>query len=290
MDNQPIVAIAGATGFVGNAIATSLLNRGYRVKAIGRKHIAEGEGALAQHLMGAEVVINLSGEPILQKWTDDAKQRIYDSRILTTRAIANAVLMMDAPPKLVISASAVGIYNNIDIHDEFSQKYANDFLATLCIDWEKEITTLTQNNNIRLAIVRLGVVLGKSGGAFPKMAMPFKLFVGGKIGLGSQWFPFIHIDDVVAGVNYIIDQPKAYGVYNFVAPQLVTNAQFSKLLAKQLHTHALLTVPTAALKVLYGEAASVLTDGQFVKPSRLLDAGYAYKYPTVESALQALTQ
>jgi uncharacterized protein len=284
------IAITGATGFIGKTLCRFLMGQGYQVTTIGRNHLKEGSSKVAQLIAGAQYIINLAGAPILKKWTEAYKQEIYHSRILTTRILVEAIQQNTEKPELFISASAVGIYNNVDIHDEFSELYDTGFLGNVCLNWEKETHRLANQTDMRLAIFRFGVVLGKNGGAYPLISLPFKLFVGGKIGNGLQWFPFIHINDVLGAFKFVMDNPTSKGIYNLVAPNMVTNVAFGKELAKQLHRPCWLPVPPWGLKVLYGEAVSTLTEGQYVKPHRLVTEGYHFHYPNAIETIKALTK
>jgi uncharacterized protein len=288
MENKPKIAITGASGFVGKAIGKQLKLQGYAVLPISRTLLYEEPSVVAKALAGCGIIINLAGAPILQRWTAAAMHAIYDSRILTTQTLSSAIALLETPPALFISASAVGIYNSIDNHDEYSQLLADDFLGAICKDWEKAATTVTSNRSVRLAILRFGVVLGKQGGAYPKMSLPFRFGVGGKIGHGSQWFPFVHIADVVKAVEFIIDNKNTQGIYNLVAPENVTNQQFTKALGKQLCRPHFMPVPTKVLSLLYGEAATVLTSGQYVIPNRLLHDGFTFNFPTLSQTLSDL--
>lgn len=282
------VAITGATGFLGRNIGQFMSQQGYEVIRIGRQQLNEGPQTVADLIDGVHLVINLAGAPVLAKWTEAHKQEIYYSRILTTRILSEALHLVKTRPELFISASAVGIYNTTDIHDEFSERYDTGFLGTVCADWEKEALSILAIGGIRLAILRLGIVLGKNGGAYPRMALPFKFFVGGKIGAGKNWVPYVHIDDLLGAIRFVINTPTAGGIYNMVAPNPTTNAQMSAQLGKALHRPCWLTVPVWPLRVLYGDGVTTVIKSHYVKPHRLVREGYHFQYPTIESALAQL--
>ena len=279
------VAICGITGLIGKAVKTALQAEGYIVVGISRQDLASGIGHLQQLLHGTDAVLNLAGSPIITRWSKANKKRIYQSRIDTTRLIVEAVNGLTSPPKDFISASAVGIYDAVNVHDEFSFNYSSDFLSNLCRDWEHEALKLNADK-VRLSIFRFGVVLSASGGALKQMLQPFKLGIGGRIGSGDQFFPWIHLDDVVRAVVGGITIPRASGVYNLVAPEVLTNKQFTQKLAKAMHRPAFMLVPTWALQLLLGEGAKALTSGQQVIPHRLLADGFEFSYPTLNSAFE----
>ncbi len=279
------VAICGITGLIGKAVQSALQSEGFIVVGISRQDLASGTGHLQKLLHGTDAVVNLAGSPIITRWSKANKHRIYHSRIDTTRRLVEAVNGLSSPPKDFISASAVGVYDAVNVHDEFSFNFSSDFLSTVCRDWEHEALKLNADR-VRLSIFRLGVVLSASGGALNQMLLPFKMGIGGKIGSGRQFFPWIHLDDVVKAVVGGITIPRASGVYNLVAPEVITNKQFTQKLAKTLHRPAFMTVPVWALKMVLGEGAKALTSGQQVIPQRLLADGFEYSYPTLNNALE----
>jgi hypothetical protein len=281
--------ICGATGFIGKALGRFLFRNGYQVITLNRTDIEAGVDHVAKIIEDVFLVVNLAGAPVLKRWTDSYKQLIYHSRVDTTRVLVNAVLRCRKKPSLFISASAVGIYNSIDVHDEFSENLDRGFLGQICLDWERTTYPLKEVQGLRLVIFRLGVVLGREGGAFPRMALPFRFLAGGKIGKGDQWFPFIHLNDLLSAFWFAIVNKNAVGVYNLVAPKMVTNAYFSKVLARACFGFSWLRVPEFVLRFLYGDAATVLTEGQHVKPHRLIVEGFNFEFPTIEKTIAALT-
>jgi uncharacterized protein len=279
------VAICGITGLIGKAVKTALQSEDYIVIGISRQDLAAGSGHLQKLLHGTDSVINLAGSPIITRWSKANKERIYHSRIDTTRLLVEAVNGLPSPPKDFISASAVGIYDEVNVHDEFSSNFSSDFLATVCRNWEHEALKLNADK-VRLSIFRLGVVLSATGGALKQMLLPFKMGVGGRIGSGQQFFPWIHLEDVVRAVVGGITIPRASGVYNLVAPEVLTNLQFTKKLARTLKRPASLLVPVWALKLVLGDGVKALTSGQQVIPQRLLADGFEFSYPTLARALE----
>ena len=190
---------------------------------------------------------------------------------------------MPVKPQLFISASAVGIYPDEGIYSETSTSEGTGFLADVCIHWEEEAQKLSRD--VRLVIARFGVVLSKDGGALPKMLLPFRFFVGGKIASGKQGFSWIHIDDVLYALQFIIDHDELSGVINLVAPQPLTNRAFAKATAEVMHRPAWLTIPGKIFHYLYGEGEELLTKGQQAYPARLLSAGYVFRYSDIRLAL-----
>ncbi len=279
------VAICGITGLIGQAVKTSLQSEGYIVVGVSRQDLASGTDHLQKLLHGTDAVVNLAGAPIITRWTESNKKKIYHSRIDTTRLLVEAINALSSPPKDFVSASAVGIYDDVNVHDEFSTSYSSDFLSKVCREWENEALKVNAEK-VRLSIFRLGIVLTASGGALEQMLLPFKWGMGGRIGSGKQFFPWIHLEDVVRAIVGGITIPRASGVYNLVAPELVTNQQFTRQLSKMLRRPAFMTVPEWALKLVFGEGATALTSGQQVIPQRLLADGFEFSYPSLNSALK----
>jgi uncharacterized protein (TIGR01777 family) len=279
------VAICGITGLIGKAVKTALQSEGYVVVGISRQDIAAGTSHLQKLLHGTDAVVNLAGSPVISRWSKANKERIYFSRINTTRLLVEAVNGLSSPPKGFISASAVGIYDSVSVHDEFSTNFSPDFLSTVCHDWENEALKLNAEK-VRLSIFRLGIVLSASGGALKQMLLPFKWGIGARIGSGRQFVPWIHLDDVVSAVVGGITIPRASGVYNLVAPEILTNRELTQKLGRTLRRPAFLKVPVWALKLLLGEGFKALTSGQQVIPQRLLADGFEFSFPTLASALE----
>lgn len=282
------IAISGATGLIGGALSRFFKQNGCVVISLSRTDMAKGAPHLAEKMKDADVVINLAGAPILKRWTPAYKQEILNSRIKSTQLLTQALHIMPKRPRLFISTSAVGIYNNIDIHDEFSELYADTFLGDVCRQWEQTALHALNIPDVRLVIFRLGVVLSRDGGAFPQMAMPFRFFMGGCVGTGKQWFPFIHIKDVLSAFWFVCINHRAQGIYNLTAPQNITNHKFSTTLGETMHRPVWLPVPQKMLQLMYGDAATVLTDGQYVKTHRLVHDGFMFEFPTIAKTLQDL--
>lgn len=279
------IAIAGMSGFVGSALKRFFEQNGDQVIGLDRHDFDGDIESLVLRLEGCEALINLSGAPIIARWSDSYKQILRDSRLHTTQKLVDAIAQMGTPPSLFISTSAVGIYRNDKVYDESIQKYSDDFLGKLCQEWERVALSAPVK---RIVITRFGIVMGRDGGALAQMLPIFKVGLGGVIGSGEQPFSWIHIDDLTRGFAQIINDTAMRGVYNFVAPQPTTNRGLTEALGRALHRPTLFPVPEFALKLLYGEGSKVLTDGQSILPSRLLDEGFKFTYQTIDEALQNL--
>jgi uncharacterized protein len=286
MEPDFTIAISGAGGLIGSRLTGHFKAKSRKVISLGRKDFTCTSEELAQKIDQAGVLINLAGAPVIKRWTEKYKKEIYKSRIQTTRKLVEAIKLANNKPSLFLSASAVGIYDQAHTHDEHSTHFADGFLGGVCTAWEAEAEKIPQQT--RLAIIRLGIVLASEGGALKTMLPPFKLGIGGKIATGKQPFAWIHIDDVVSAIDFIVENDKTEGVYNLAAPGLINNQQFTTALGKALKRPTLFTVPAFALRLLYGEAAATLTGGQKVAPMKLEEAGFQFNYPEIEQALKSI--
>jgi len=239
---------------------------------------------LAELLEGTALVVNLAGAPIVGRWSSSYKEQIYQSRISTTRKLADAIGRMNTRPDLFISSSAVGIYDSSNVHTENSPNFAGDFLGKLCHDWEAEALRAA----CRVVVLRTGIVLSREGGMLKKVLLPFRLGLGGRISSGEQGVSWIHIRDVVNIVSFLTDQSQTEGVVNMVAPRPVTNSNFTKTLARALNRPAIFPIPAFLLKWFFGEGSMVLTGGQIVYPERLLSAGFRFQFESLDDALADL--
>jgi uncharacterized protein (TIGR01777 family) len=238
---------------------------------------------------GADGVIHLAGEPIAAKrWSDKQKERIRSSRILTTRALVEAIAKAKERPKFLLNGSAIGYYGAHG--DETLTEEAhpgNDFLARLSIEWEKEATR-AEEHGLRVIRLRTGIVLGKGGGALAKMLLPFKLFIGGPLGSGKQWMSWVHLEDEIGLIQLLIENPQARGAVNATAPNPVTMKEFCQTLGRALHRPSWAPVPAFVLRLMLGEMAEMLLTGQRVLPEKALSLGYRFRYPDLREALRAL--
>lgn len=296
------VTIAGGSGFIGEAVVRELLSQGHEVAVLTRNPQKTGaarplvwdgktQGAWSKDVAAADVVINLAGENIGERWTEERKVRLIESRVGATRALVAAIGAEPQRKRTFINASAIGFYGprGDEILDETATK-GEGFLADLAARWEEEARAAEKL--ARLVIFRFGVVLGSGGGALAKMLLPFKLGVGGRIGSGHQWFSWVSLDDVTRAILWAIKDENVRGVFNITAPNPVTNAHFTRALGRALHRPTVFPIPSAGLKILFGQMADeTLLSGQRVIPSRMIERGFRFDHDTVESALQrALTR
>ncbi|MBM3728308.1 MAG: TIGR01777 family protein [Acidobacteria bacterium] len=287
------VAITGATGFLGRAITQSLLEDGHAVRRIVRRAALPGDfetGAAGeipeQALDGVDAVIHLAGEPVAQRWTAEARQRIRASRLDGTWRLVEALSTQAHRPEVLISGSAVGFYGDCgeeEVAEDAERGY--DFLAKLAVEWESA-ADLAQALGIRVVKLRTGIVLGAEGGALAKMLPPFRWGVGGRLGNGRQWMPWIALDDFVSLVRFALAPGSIAGVVNATAPNPVRNAEFSSTLARVLGRPAIFPVPGFVLKALLGDMAQMLLGGQKVMPRAALAAGFTFAQPHLEGALR----
>ncbi|HEX4047955.1 MAG TPA: TIGR01777 family oxidoreductase [Elusimicrobiota bacterium] len=299
------IVIAGGTGFIGRALTEALVARGDKPTLLTRDPEAAearwgARAALAfwdgrnpddwpETLDGADAVVNLAGAGIASgRWTPARKLLLIKSRLDSTRALVSAISRAEKRPKVFVSASAVGYYGQApDGPVVENSPQGRDFLASLCGQWEREALA-AEPLGVRVVLPRFGVVLGKRGGALPRMALPFKLLLGGRLGSGKQGFPWIHIGDAVDALLFALDRDALSGPVNFAAPGAADNREFSAALGRALGRPSWAPVPAFALKLALGEMAGMLLGGQFAKPKKLLDAGYKFKYETPGAALAAI--
>ncbi|GAA6621656.1 TIGR01777 family oxidoreductase [Scytonema sp. NUACC26] len=299
------VAIAGATGFVGSRLVQRLQKEGMEVVILTRSashaqkvfpstafpnvnivtYTPTTSGSWQSAFASCDGVVNLAGEPIGEgRWTSERKQEILNSRKLGTQKIVEAIASNNPKFKVLVNTSAIGYYGTSETatFDETSPP-GNDFLAQVCQAWEAEAQKVTEVG-VRLVILRLGIVLG-TGGALGKMITPFKLFAGGPIGNGQQWFSWIHVDDVVNLILQALIRSDMQGVYNATAPSPIRMTELSNTMGRVMNRPSWLPVPSFAIEALLGEGAIVVLEGQQVLPKRTQSVGFQYKYPSVEPAL-----
>ncbi|HAX42989.1 MAG TPA: TIGR01777 family oxidoreductase [Bryobacteraceae bacterium] len=275
------VALTGARGFVGSALTELLQNQGHETKALSR-------WPSPADLEGVEAVVHLAGEPVAQRWTAEAKRRIRDSRVLGTRHLVESIKSLEIKPKVVLCASATGFYGHRGDEVLTEESGAGEgFLAETCREWENE-AKLLETLGVRVVFVRIGIVLGRGGGALAKMLPPFRLGVGGRLSHGKQWMSWIHREDLARLMAWALEKEELRGVVNGTAPGAVTNAQFTRVLARVLRRPAVFPVPEFVLKLAFGEMARVLLESQRVKPEVAEEKGFVFKYPDLEPALREL--
>ena len=296
------IIVTGSTGLIGTALVASLIARGDEVTCLVRgaanQQRADGAREVAWNparkeldgteLEGHDAAIHLAGDPIAEgRWTDEKKRRIRESRVQGTTLIAETVARLAAPPRALLSASAVGYYGDrgAAMLDETSAAGA-DFLSGVCRDWETA-TEAAKVAGIRVVWLRFGVVLSGTGGALGKMLTPFKMGVGGKIGSGEQYMSWIALDDAVGAIGHALAHEELEGAVNLVAPQAVTNGEFTKTLGGVLGRPTVFAVPAFAARLAFGEMAdAALLASQRAEPSRLAATNYKFKYPELEGALR----
>jgi uncharacterized protein (TIGR01777 family) len=295
------ILITGGTGFIGTALSRYLVNSGYQVTILTRnipkvKRPLESINyitTLDHAICCYDVIINLAGEPLDQnRWNEKVKYRIYQSRIQMTQNLINYIKGARVKPSLLISGSAIGFYGNGKnaIFKEDSEPGDHSFTHQLCQDWEK-VAMKASEYQVRVCLIRTGLVLGKEGGALEKMQMPFKLGLGATLGNGKQWMSWIHIEDVIRIIVYLIQHPHLSGAFNLTTPEPVTNSVFTHQLAKNLKRPSILTLPNFIVKMLFGEMANaLLLQGQKVIPEKLTHAGYSFKFPKLADALEDILQ
>lgn len=268
------IALTGASGFVGTALQEHFKD----CIIIERDDDAT---SILHKLHDVDVVINLAGAPIIKRWSDPYKKILLSSRIESTQRLVSAV--NQSAVSLFISTSAIGIYPDDTSCDEGCTDIADDFLGELAQKWEEQAMLCHKPTSI----LRFGVILGKNGGALAQMITPFNWGVGGIIGNGKMMMSWIHLDDLIGIYRHIIIN-RLTGIFNATAPNPVSNYTFTKALGKTLHRPTIIPIPEFALRIMYGEAASVLTGSKEVYPRKILDKGYVFRYPDIESALEQI--
>jgi uncharacterized protein len=296
------LVVTGASGFIGTPLRAALLEQGHALTLFTRGS-PRGPNAGTQRWIhwtpgtlrdwdaavdGADGIINLAGEPIAdKKWSSNQRRRIEKSRVDATHSLFQACAKAKERPKFLINASAVGYYgaHGDEVITEETPP-GDDFLSLLCRDWEAEAIR-AEELGLRVVRIRTGIVLGQSGGALKKMAEPFKYFVGGRLGSGRQWMSWIHLEDLIRLMGFVIDNPQVRGPINATAPNPVRNKEFSHELAKVLKRPSWLPVPGFALKLVMGEMADMLLTGQRVVPAAAEKLGFRFRYPDLPQALEA---
>ena len=291
------ILITGGTGFIGAQLTKYFIALGYRVTILSRNAYGADYPSkfvtfittLDNVVSAYDVIINLAGEPLTKnRWNKKVKNNIYESRIQMTQKIIHYIKNTKISPKLLISASAVGFYGSSldETFKEDSEPADNRFTHTLCDHWEKLALEATEYG-IRVCLIRIGIVLGKNGGALKQMLGPFKCGLGAQLGNGLQWMSWIHLDDVIMAIEYLIAHPHLKGVFNLTAPEPVSNKLFTLELAKTLKRPSFLILPYVLAKIFFGEMAEfLLLKGQKVIPERLLKVGYTFKFPKLRNALK----
>lgn len=297
------VAVTGATGLLGPSLVQGLLQGGHEVVVLARqvgRALAQlpagvqgvvweaGQAVEPQGLEGVEAVVHLAGEPVAQRWTEEARRRIRASRVEGTRGLVEALRAVGSVRHL-LSASAVGYYGSARGAEPLTEESApgEDFLAEVCREWEAE-ARVAQAAGVRTVVLRIGVVLHPEGGALKQVLPVFRLGLGGRLGTGQQYMSWVHREDTVGMMLWALEQTQVAGPVNVVAPQPVTNAEFTQVLGQVLGRPTLMAVPRLALRAVYGDMSQVVLGGQRVLPRRAQEAGYRFKHPALEGALRSL--
>lgn len=299
------IGISGGTGLIGKALVLALVKRGDTVVVFSRqKKIPpdlEGLGVefishpipRVEDWEGMDAMVNLAGESLAGvRWSDVAKARFRYSRVDHTNQIVESMKESDFRPSVFLSASAIGFYGSKDSKNSVFHEgstVGDGFLAMLCQDWERAAIA-AEDLGVRVVIPRVGIVLDTRGGALAKLIPIFKVYMGGAIGTGQQGMSWIHMHDIVDGLLFLLDRNDLKGEFNLVSPQPVTNQVFSETLANVLNRPARLWTPTFIIEAMFGEGASIITEGQFVEPKKLLESGYHFNYKNLEIALQSLLE
>ncbi len=278
------IAITGSSGFVGTNLKRYFTDLGYEVLPIARGDLSNQQ-RLQEIINQSDIVINLAGANIINRWSESYKKLLYSSRIDTTKAIVEAIKAVENKPSQLISTSAVGIYDNKQTYDE-NGIHTSDFLGKLAEDWEEEALK-ARSESTKVSIFRFGIVLGKDGGALEKMITPFKLGLGGVIGSGKQAFSFIHIEDLLNAYRFVIENNHE-NIFNLTAPTPTTNRGLTLALGKTLKRPTILPLPEFVLNIIFSEGAKVLTDGQSAIPKNLMDLGFEFKYKTIDETIDNL--
>lgn len=298
------IVLSGGTGFIGRALLKRLLEKGHTVVLLARNPDAarrdaengvtviqwdgKNVGEWRKEVDGADAIVNLAGEPVVGKrWTDEQKSRILGSRVNATKAIVAAIEQASMRPSVLMNASAVGYYGDVESGDVTeSHPKGSGFLGDLCAQWE-EAALKAERLGARVVCLRIGIVLEKDGGALSKMIPPFQMFMGGPLGSGRQWVPWVHREDLIHIILFALENKNLSGPVNATSPEPVTMKEFCSALGKAMHRPSWAPVPAFVLRILLGESSKVLLTGQRAVPQKLRASGYTFRYPRLDEALIA---
>ena len=297
------ILIAGGTGLIGTALAALLQERGDSIRILTRRRASPVDGGieyavwqggpepgLDSHIAWSDAVVNLAGANIgANRWSRQRKKEILDSRVDSTNALAEAVARSEAPPRVFVQASAVGFYGSHPFETVLAEDSpaGSDFLAEVCQAWEAAANPLA-SSGVRLALARFGVVLSPAGGALQRMLPPARMGAGGRLGSGRQPFPWVHLRDAAAAVMFLIDTDGAQGPFNITGPESCSNGEFARALARSVRRPILLFLPAFQVRLMFGEMADMLLEGQNASAKRLQDAGFAFAFGDLDAALRDL--
>jgi uncharacterized protein len=301
------IVIAGATGLIGKLLTKTLLNSGHSVVVLTRNPNlpttssqpllrfdhwdGKGAGSWHRHIDRADAVVNLAGESLgARRWTKSRKRTLISSRVDPTTSIVKALKAATEKPRVLVNASAVGYYGPVEEGNVTEDNQAgNDFTSALCVEWEQAALAAT-TSDIRVILLRSGIVLDPRGGALQKMLLPFRLFAGGPLGSGDQWLSWIHREDEVRAICFLLENERVSGPVNLASPDSVTMKDFCVALGKTLGRPSGLRAPAFALRTLLGEMADIVLTGQRVVPKKLLQEGFKFRFPELKDALENLFQ
>lgn len=284
--NRLKIAICGKSGLVGSKLEEFFNPNHNEIVGLRVREDTSVEN-IAEQLEKCDVLINLSGTTILAPWSESYKKKLRSSRIETTKKLVDAIAVCKEKPKLFLSASAVGIYESNIAHDDNSKKYADDFLSALCLEWETEAEK-AKAFDVRVVTMRFGVIFAKEGGAMDKILPPFKMGVGGKLGDGTQMVSWIHIEDLLRAIEFIIKTPAISGSVNFTTPYPISNIEQTKILGEVLKRPTFFCVPAFLIKLIFGEGAHVVLDSKEAYPTKLRENGFEFHYEKFEDALKEI--
>lgn len=301
------IIITGGSGLIGSELTRELIDNGHEVTILSRNpqrskdlsskvKVAGWDGKTAHGwgnlLETAEAVVNLAGENIAgekffpARWTSERKKIILQSRLDAGNAILEAIRAANKKPTVLVQASAIGYYGPLgDEPIDETHVEGSDFMAKTCVAWEKS-TAEVEVLGVRRVVIRTGLVLSANGGAFFRLKLPFKFFLGGPFGNGKQYYSWIHIADQVCAIRFLIENPNAHGIYNLTSPHPLTNAVLAKTIGKVMRRPSFIPVPAFAMKLLFGEVSTVVLDGQNVLPNRLLQDGYKFRFSQIDAAVR----
>jgi uncharacterized protein (TIGR01777 family) len=297
------IVIIGGLGLIGKALATKALKRGHVVTTLTRHAISDADQmvnrnvvhwdgvdstALAKIIENTDVIVNLAGESIgVGRWTQQRKSTLLKSRLEPARALVEALKFVSIRPKTLVQSSAIGIYGIGDREKTEESKPGNDYLAKFAQEWELS-TKSVEDLSVRILVIRTGIVLALGKGVLPQLMLPFRLLVGGPVGSGHQWYSWIHIQDEVKAILFLIENPESKGIYNLTSPNPITNSEMGKTLGKVMNRPFWMPVPGFILKLVLGEMSTLVLDGQKVLPSRLQSEGFKFQFPDAKTAIQDL--
>jgi uncharacterized protein (TIGR01777 family) len=282
MTDKKVVGITGSSGLIGSSIAGRLKDKGFTIRPLLRNFNKVD-------IDECDIIINLAGASINQRWNKRNRSVILNSRVETTRKLKE-LISQSGKPSLLISASAVGIYpsscgmGSEEVYNEYSPERAANFLGEVCVKWEEEALVL--KDSLRLAIIRLGVVLTSKGGALPKMAFPFRMGIAGRIGSGMQPFSWVSLEDLLCAIEFIISNNELSGIFNITSPKPVTNSQLTDALAIRYKSFIRIKIPLLIFRAIYGKSSVLITEGQYASPKRLSENGFEFKLPDISEAIR----